>query len=118
MIPRLEDLSLGRRVVLTAVIVIAAILLLAAVGFLSGRWEAQGQELPSKYDAHLIERDKVALESAYHDQLKVLFGVWLKDGAGREATRISNGLQIARRAYVQAAGQIEAREAQIKSRAR
>jgi hypothetical protein len=115
MIPKLEDLSIWQRIVLTVVIVVAAILLLAAVGFLSGRWEAEGQEVPSsKYEAHLIEMDKLALDGAYHNQLLLLFSIWLRDGAGTDATRISNGLRIARRAYTQAATQIEQRE---KSRA-
>ena len=110
MIPRLEDLSIGSRIVLTIVVVVVAILLLAAVGLFTGRWEAEGQEITSKYDAHLIELDKQALEDAYRDQLKLLFSVWLKDGAGADATRVTNGLRIARRAYVQAADQLERRE--------
>lgn len=111
MIPRLEDLSIPARVVLTIVIVCLAILLVAIIGFATGRWEAEGQEAAaSKYDARLIELDKLALDEAYHNQLQLLFSVWLKDGAGVDAARISNGLRIARRAYIQAATQIEQRE--------
>jgi hypothetical protein len=111
MIPKLEDLSISQRIMLTVIIVVAALLFIGAVGFLSGRWEAEGQEVQSsKYEAHLIEMDKHALDGAYHNQLLLLFSIWLKDGAGTDAARISNGLRIARRAYTQAATQIEQRE--------
>lgn len=63
-------------------------------------------------DEHLLPLDKRALTEAYHDHLKLLWSVWLKDGA-HDATRISNGLRIARRAYHEAAQQIEKREQQL-----
>lgn len=73
-------------------------------------------EQPSKYDATLVDLDKVALDEAYVTQVKHLFSVWLKDDVAA-TDRISNGLRIARRAYVNAAGQIAQREEQIKARA-
>jgi hypothetical protein len=35
----LRDMSIGQRVILTAIIVIVILLLLAAFGYFSGRWE-------------------------------------------------------------------------------
>jgi hypothetical protein len=67
----------------------------------------------SKYEPHLIELDKRALELAYQDHLKLLFSVWLKDDVAAEQ-RIRNGLRIARRAYASAADQLEKREQALK----
>jgi hypothetical protein len=117
MIPQLEDLSIAQRIILTILIVLIVLFCVAAVGFFSGQWEAEGQDIATtKYDAHLIALDKQALEVAYHDQMKLLFNVWLRDSAGTEATRISNGTKIARRAYTQAATQIEQRERALPAR--
>jgi hypothetical protein len=111
MIPRPDDLSIGHRIVVTFLLVLAILLFLALLGFLTGGWDEQprAEEL-SKWDSRMLELDKQALDLAYTEQLKVLFSVWLRDGAGTDALRISNGLRIARRAYVQAATRIEERE--------
>lgn len=63
-------------------------------------------------DPKLLEIDKVALDEAYHDQLKFLFSVWLKDG-GRNVQGITTGLRNARSAHALAAAQIAKREQQI-----
>lgn len=73
-------------------------------------------EQPSKYDEQLVQLDKVALDDAYVTQVKHLFGIWLKDDVST-TERINNGLRIARRGYVHAAGQLDQREQQIKTRA-
>ena len=61
------------------------------------------------FDARLLELDKRALDEAYHNQLQLLFSIWIKQQAV-DAKQITNGLQLARRAYNQAAGQIAKRE--------
>jgi hypothetical protein len=61
------------------------------------------------FDAHLLELDKRALDEAYHNQLQLLFSIWIKQQA-TDAKQITNGLQLARKAYNQAAGQIARRE--------
>jgi hypothetical protein len=63
-------------------------------------------------DAVLLHLDKQALDDAYHDQLKRLFSVWVSSQAG-DATQVTAGLKIARRAYSQAAVQIDKREQQL-----
>jgi hypothetical protein len=115
MIPRLEDLSIRHRILLTIAIVMVILLLMAMIGFLAGRWEeAQGEE-SSRYEPHLITMDKRALEDAYHDHLKLLFSVWLKDDIAA-TQRINKGLGIARRAYAAAAEQLEKREKALSGR--
>jgi hypothetical protein len=112
MIRPLEVLSFGTRVILTFVIILIVLLALSVIGYLSGGWEAQGAPEPSvvsKYEGHLVEIDRRALDLAYQDHLKLLFSVWLKDDVAAEQ-RIRNGLRIARRAYASAAEQIEQRE--------
>ena len=61
------------------------------------------------FDGHLLALDRRALDEAYHNQLLLLFSIWLKQQAV-DARQITNGLQLARRAYNQAAGQIARRE--------
>jgi hypothetical protein len=106
-------------------VVLVILLLLAAVGFLSGRWEAWGA--PAKVitdinlygdvplDAQLLPIDRQALDEAYHAHLIKLFTVWLTDGA-KDATRFTNGLRITRGAYQQAAQAITKREQELKQR--
>ena len=64
------------------------------------------------HDGKLLELDRKALDEAYNAHLLLLFSVWLKDQAG-DPTRFNNGIRIARRAYHQAAEQIEKREKQL-----
>ena len=66
-------------------------------------------------DAKLLELDKRALDEAYHQHIIRLWNVWLTDGA-REATRVSNGLRIARESYRYASGQIARREQELERR--
>jgi hypothetical protein len=99
-------------------IAMACLLTLALIGYLSGGWEAEGEESEQIYqgvpiDEHLLQVDKEALELAYKDHLKLLFSVWLKDDI-TTVHRINNGLRGARRAYTHAAEQIEKRERALK----
>jgi hypothetical protein len=60
-------------------------------------------------DATLLALDRAALKDAYHDQVLRLFRVYVSQQA-RDRKPIMAGLQIARRAYSQAAAQIAKRE--------
>jgi hypothetical protein len=103
-------------------VVLAVLLILAAVGFLSGRWyiepsAAAPQAQVDLYgdvplDAILLPIDRRALDEAYHGHLVKLWNVWLADGA-KEATRFRNGLRIARGAYHQATEAIAKREQEL-----
>jgi hypothetical protein len=114
MIPRLEDLSLPQKIVLTIVVVVAAILLVGAVGFLSGRWEAEGQErdVPtlqsSIYDDHLNTLDREAIEDAYRNQITHLFQTWMKDEQG-QPKRALTGHRQARKAFLESMAAIDRR---------
>jgi hypothetical protein len=118
---RLDEMSLGHRIVLTMIIVIIILFALAAFGYFTNGWDkAEGQTTgePILYqgipmDAMLLRLDKRALDEAYHAQLLKLFGVWLSQQAPVDAAGIQNGLRIARRAYNQAAQQISLRENQL-----
>lgn len=111
---RLEELSLGQRVLLTLAIVVALLLALALIGYLDGRWDVQAEPAePLLYegippDAELLQLDKVALDEAYVEQAKKLFQVWLSSQAG-DATQFRNGMRIARRAYHHASAEIAKR---------
>jgi hypothetical protein len=92
----------------------AAVIAWVFVIWLPGKSESQQPGPPQLYegvpfDAHLLALDRRALDEAYHQQLLLLFGVWIRQQAA-DARQITNGLQLARRAYNQAAGQIARRE--------
>jgi hypothetical protein len=106
----LDVLPLWARVL---VVVLAAALAVLLLFFVSGGEGAPVLEPPpSKWDTHLLELDRQALESAYHDQMKLLFSVWLKDDV-KALERVTNGFRIARHAYAAAASRIEKREQEL-----
>jgi hypothetical protein len=108
----LEDMSLGRRVIATVIIVVVIMLILACIGYLSGRWEeAQAQVAPSKWDGRMIELDKQALDQAYATQMAHVFGIWIKDGVA-DPSRAKVGFGNARRGYDAAMTEIEKRQQQ------
>lgn len=90
--------------------------LLMAIDFVRGQASPESstaapefyESIPS--DPRLLALDRRALDEAYHEQIKKLFGVWVASGAPAEATQLKNGLRIARRAYGQASQQIVKRE--------
>jgi len=111
---QLEDLSLGARVITAIGILLACLIALMLLIFLIDR-EA-GAEIsvvpvppPSPWDAHLIELDREALDSAYQDQIKHLFHTWLRDDVSSHAVRLQNGARRTRAAYIQARIAIEKR---------
>ena len=94
-------------------VVIAALATIFLVAFL---FSARSQSVPEggvyagiTPDYHLLELDKQALDEAYHQQLLVLFNVYLKGGTG-DSQYFQKGLQNARRAYYQASSAIIERE--------
>jgi hypothetical protein len=101
------------------VLVVVILMMLAAVGYISGRWyiepsTAAPQAQIDLYgdvplDAVLLPIDRAALTEAYRGHLIRLWNVWLTDGA-KDASRFRNGLKIARGAYHQAAEAIAKRE--------
>ena len=113
-------MHLGRRTALTVAIVIGTFLAVAIAEYVADGWEdaqALSAEPPQLYegipiDATLLEIDKRALEDAYHQQLLLLFSVWLK-GDLAEDRRIKLGIRRARIAYMSAAQQIAKRSQEL-----
>jgi hypothetical protein len=109
----LEDMHIGQRVMLTVAIVVIVILILACIGYLSGRWEAEAQTIaPSKFDKRIVELDREAIDEAYREKIQALFNTWLSDPSD-QPTRALKGAQNARRAYIGAMQAIERKEAEM-----
>ena len=119
MIPRLEDMTIGQRILLTIIIVLVILFALAIVGWSTGGWdEAPAQQAEQQLygdtplDAVLIRLDKRALDTAYEQRLVRLWEVWISPTT-RDPTAFTNGLRIARQRYAEAAAGISRRERQI-----
>jgi len=118
---RLEDFTIWQRIVLAIVIVAATFFALLALSKLFGEAAAQQRnptDPPILYeglqlDPILLALDKRALDEAYHEQQKILSGVWLASGGPEDARNFRNGLRIARRSYDLARDAVAAREKQI-----
>jgi uncharacterized protein YneF (UPF0154 family) len=114
----LENISIGNRIALTVAIIVIIVILLACVGYLSGRWEAEAQTqrllpssppLISKYESRLLELDREAADQAYRDQIMHLFQTWMKDER-EQPVRALVGARQARSAYERVMNAIEERE--------
>lgn len=109
----LEDMHIGHRVMLTVAIVVIIIILLACVGYLSGRWEveAQGAPLvPSKWDDQIDELERQALGEAFKKHIMQLYSVWVTDSyQPRIPPKAIVGARNARDAYVRSMDAIENR---------
>lgn len=120
----LEDVPLKYRVVITAGIVLVILLALALFGYLTDRWDAQAQTILqpgqtelqplalSKYEQHIIELDRAAVDDAYKNQITHLFQTWMKDESG-QPKRAETGARQARTAYVRSLDAIEARQRRL-----
>jgi len=108
----LQDMSIGQRVIVTAIIVIVILLLLAAFGYLTGRWDdANAEPLPNPpgqtqpgFCIDELTRERVrdimlaGLDESLKDQVKSLMSVWLRDERGQPG-RASVGWHNAARAF-------------------
>ena len=113
---RLEDLPIGKRIVITVIILLVILFALALFGYLTGGWEAEAQAIPpSKYDKRIAELDREAIDEAYRDKIIALFGTWLSDPS-EQPSRAVKGAQNARRAYIGAMQAIEKKEAELLQR--
>jgi len=119
MIP-LDQLSLGKRIVLTVIVVLGVCLFLLILSqFLKDEAVAQSQQTATvlyegvTFDPSLLAIDKHALDEAYHTRIVRLFDVWLSSGAPEDAQQFRTGLRVARRGYAQAKEQIDRRERQL-----
>ena len=111
---RLEDMSLGHRVMLTVAIVVIILILLAAFGYLTGRWDEAGAEVvvpSSKYDDHIDDLERQALDEAFKKYIGNLYNIWVTDAyQPRIPPKALTGARNARDAYIRAMDAIEKRE--------
>ena len=117
---RLEDMTLGHRVVLSVAIVLVILLLAACVGYLGGRWQTDAAPVPlmvfpPRHEKRLLELERIAIEEAYKAQIQHLFEVWMKDNTGQPGRAVT-GANTARKAYAGAIESIERREDALKAR--
>jgi hypothetical protein len=115
----LEDISIGNRIMLTVAIIVIVLLLLACVGYLSGRWEveaAQTQQtdptwVPSKWDDQIDELERQALGEAFKKHIMQLYSIWVTDSyQPRMPPKAIVGARNARDAYIRSMEKIEKRQ--------
>ena len=105
---QLHEMTLGQRIIITFIIVLAVLLLLALIGWTTGRWdEAQGQGLAVIRCANPIARDRLratvqeALDVAFEDRVKHLFEIWMRDESD-QPRRFLTGARITLSGYINA----------------
>jgi hypothetical protein len=115
-----EQQTFGQRIALTLVIVLAILFALAFIGWIGGGWNeapaaAVKVPLDPRHEQKFIELDRGAIEAAYHDQIKRLFEVWMKDDSG-QPDRAVKGARQARKAFADSMDAIDERERELKQR--
>jgi hypothetical protein len=113
----LEDMSLGHRVMLTVAIVVIILILLAAFGYFTGGWDEAGAQVkisepgPSKYDNHLDELERQAIDDAFKRYVGQLYNIWVTDNyQPKIPPKALVGARNARDAYIRSMEAIESRE--------
>jgi hypothetical protein len=115
-IPRLEEISIGYRAAIAAVVVGLIILLLWATGGAS-QGPQGGPQLASQsavplilpgtvYDRKILELETEAIEAAFKVQIEHLFQTWMKDESGQPGRAIT-GARQARKAFIGAMTEID-----------
>jgi len=116
-VPSLAELTIPQRISLTLIIILVILFAIAAFGFFTGGWEAQGEtalppRTPTKWDARILELDLEALDRAYVENSVNLFKVWMKDEHD-QPRRMMVGLTQSRRAYNEARDRLETHKRNI-----
>lgn len=73
---------------------------------------AEESFVPSKYDEHLLELDRQAVDNSYRDKVEQLISVWFKDDTD-QPKRALNGVAIARKRYIDMQMAIDKRESDL-----
>lgn len=110
-IPRPEDLSPWRRIIVTIVIVLSVVLILFIISMFSveGR-QPEGQSIiecadPSVRDALKLTIHK-SLDRSFEERTIKLFAVWLSDEQD-QPRRFLNGMRLSVRGYINARNFVE-----------
>ena len=117
----LEEQTLARRFITTFIIIVIILLLMAFIGWISGGWEAESAqplrlqsaipgEPASTWDTRMFALDRDAVDEAYKDHLKKLFGVMLSSGDAQASQRAIHGAINMRKVYIQIMENIDRRE--------
>ena len=91
-----------------AVVAIIATLIAVALLVLVSDPSSEAPSEDAKFDAHIIQLDREAIDQAYRDQIMHLFQVWMKDEHDQPRRAIV-GARQARRAYIGAMTEIDKR---------
>jgi hypothetical protein len=112
-VKNLEDMWFGHRIMLTVAIVVIILILLAAFGYLTGRWDEAGAEVvvaPSKYDDRIDELERQAIDEAFKKYITQLYNIWVTDNyQPRIPPKATVGARNARDAYIRSMDAIEKR---------
>lgn len=114
----LRDLNMGQRAIATVIIVVVILLVLAFIGYISGRWEvdtAQGAtgelKTASKWDDQIDELERQALGQAFQKHIAQLYNIWVTDNyQPKIPPKALTGARNARDAYIRSMEAIENRE--------
>jgi hypothetical protein len=103
----LQDMSLGHRVMLTVAIVVILLILLAAFGYITGRWdEAQAKVDFDCFDP--TERERVreislsGIDKGLEGAVAHLFDIWQRDPETQQPKRAQVGVTNALNAHSRA----------------
>lgn len=111
-----RNLSVGNRIAITLVIVLAILFALALYGYLTGAWEAEAAQtqqttVSSKWDDQIDELERQALGEAFKKHIMQLYSVWVTDNyQPRIPPKALTGARNARDAYIRSMEAIEKRE--------
>ena len=113
MVPRLEDMPLWMRMIVALIaIVIAALLIL----ILDVSGEPQHPALTeSIYDARMAQLERLGVEQAFQQQIQKMFSLWVTGYHERPPAAL-RGAANARRGYIRAMTEIDAREKELQRR--
>src|SRR5262245_49035547 len=112
--------TIGERLFLTGIIVLAVLAILAFIG-----WWAQAQPLQqpmvlllpeTKWDKKMLELDKQALDSAYVKKIEQIFDIFVREGLSTPEGPMK-GHANAMRAYIYGQQALEIREKMMEERA-
>jgi len=115
----LEDMTFAQRFALTVVICLIILFALALFGYLTGQWDEAGAQgvqggapvTPSKYDDHIDELERQALDDAFKKYIGQLYNIWVTDNyQPKFPPRALVGMRNARDAYIRSMEAIERRE--------
>jgi hypothetical protein len=116
---KLEDLSIGHRIAITVIIVLMILLAFALYGYLTDSWDVEAAQtqhteptwVPSKWDDHIDELERQALDEAFKKHIMQLFSVWVTDNyQPRIPPRALTGARNARDAYIRSMEAVEKRK--------